>query len=114
MTRLVSTDPGKPGKIFSSVLLATAAAADGHTETVYFIDEAVKTLQNPQEITQGSFSPLRGILEQANLLGVRFYACEESSGLFAVAPSAVPGFVEVVGAARLNDLLVECDASVSL
>lgn len=54
---IVSTDPRQPSRIFSSVLLATATAADGHTATVYFIDEAVKTLQNPQEITQGSFPP---------------------------------------------------------
>jgi len=106
-----------PDRLYAPFILATTARAMGIDATVYFLGKGVTVVMkgNAEKIKLGSFPTVKQVMDQAAKAGVKMLICGQSCQMLGLngAPEEFEDPAKVVGAATLNDLLLDADAVLS-
>ncbi len=106
-----------PERLYAPFILATTARAMGIDATVYFLGNGVTGVMKgaAEKIKLGSFPTVREVMDQAAKAGVKMLVCGQSCAMLGLkgAPEEFQDPAKVVGAATLNDLVLEYDAVLS-
>jgi predicted peroxiredoxin len=81
--------------------------------TVYYLGQGLNVLRpgEPENIQLGAFPSLKEMLEKTLAMGIDILVCEASKRMLGwETVDLIPG-VKVVGAATLNDLVLDADAT---
>lgn len=102
-----------PERLYSPFVLAMTAKAMGIDATIYFLGMGITVVKkgNAEKIKMGSFPSLKEIMDQAVKAGVKLMVCEQSIQLINLARGDFIPAAEIVGAATLNDLVLEADGT---
>jgi predicted peroxiredoxin len=105
-----------PERLYAPFILATTAVAMGIDATIYFVIKGVTVVKagEAEKIKIGDFPSLKEVMDQAVKAGVRLQVCEQSCQLLGIGRGDFVGSAKIVGAATLNDLLLEADAVLTL
>jgi len=105
-----------PERLYAPFILATTAVAMGIDATIYFVIKGVTAVKEgeAEKIQIGSFPSLKEVMDQAVKAGVKLQVCEQSCQLLGIERGAFVESARIVGAATLNDLLLEADAVLTL
>ena len=101
-----------PERLYAPFILGATAAAMDIEATVYFLIKGITVVKKgeAEKIRLGEFPTLREVMDQAVGAGVRLMVCEQSCQLLGLDRGDFTEAALVVGAATLNDLLLESDA----
>jgi len=79
---------------------------------IYFVIRGVTVVKRgeAEKIQLGEFPTLREVMDQATEAGVRMMVCDQSRMLLSIEKGDIVDYAKVVGAATLNDLLLEADS----
>jgi predicted peroxiredoxin len=101
-----------PERAYAPFILATTAAMMNIDATVYFLIKGVTLVKKgeAEKIKMGNFPSLREVMDQAVKAGVKMLVCEQSCQLLSIPRGDFTPEVTVVGAATLNDLVLEADS----
>jgi len=101
-----------PEKTYTPFILATTAVAMGIEATIYFVIKGVTVVKKgeAEKIKLGSFPTLKEVMDQAVKAGVKLLVCEQSCMLLGIPRGDFVNPAEIVGAATLNDLVLDADA----
>ncbi|HEX9907853.1 MAG TPA: DsrE family protein [Thermoplasmata archaeon] len=106
-----------PERLYAPFILATTARAMGVEATVYFLGKGVTVVMkgNAEKIKLGSFPTVKQVMDQAAKEGVRMLVCGQSCQMLGLkgSPDEFEDPAKVVGAATLNDLVLDYDAVLS-
>ena len=102
-----------PERLYSPFILAQTAKAMGLDAAVYFLGMGITVVKKgaAEKIQMGSFPNLKDIIDQSIAAGVKMYVCEASTQLIGFDKGDFIKDVEVVGAATLNDLVLDADGT---
>jgi len=102
-----------PEKTYAPFILATTAVAMGIEATIYFVIKGVTVVKKgeAEKIKLGSFPTLKEVMDQAVKAGVKLLVCEQSCMLLGIPRGDFVNPAEIVGAATLNDLVLDADAA---
>ena len=103
----------KPQRQYSPLVLAQTAKAMDVKPQVYYLGEGLNVLVpgEAENIKLGDFPTLKEMIDKTIEMGIDIYVCEASKRLFGWEKvDLIPG-VKVVGAATLNDLTLDADAT---
>lgn len=102
-----------PEKTYTPFILATTAVAMGIEATIYFLIKGVTVVKKgeAEKIKLGSFPTLKEVMDQAVKAGVKLLVCEQSCMLLGIPRGDFVNPAEIVGAATLNDLVLDADAA---
>jgi len=100
-----------PERTYAPFILATTAVAMGIDATVYFVIKGVTVVKKgeAEKVKLGSFPSLKQVMDQAVSAGVKLQVCEQSCMLLGIGRGDFVDPAKVVGAATLNDLVLEAD-----
>lgn len=100
-----------PTRLYSPIVLATVARSMDIEATVYFLGKGLTVIKKGEAegIQAGDFPPLSKMIETAMASGVKFLVCDQSTQLMGLARGDYIDGVEIVGAATLNDLVLDAD-----
>ncbi len=101
-----------PERLYSPFILAQTAKAMDIDTAIYFLGIGLTVLKKgeAEKIQIGSFPSLKEVMNQTLEAGVKFYVCEQSKGMLGWDEAVLIDEAKVVGAATLNDLVLEYDA----
>jgi len=102
-----------PERQYSPLVLAQTAKMMKLEPKVYYLGQALKILLpgEAEKIKLGVFPNVRELLGKTLEMGIEIYVCEASKQMFGWEKvELIPG-VKIVGAATLNDLALEADAT---
>lgn len=104
-----------PERLYAPFILGATAAAMGIEATIYFMISGITVVKSgeAEKIKIGEFPSLKETMDQAVKAGVKLMVCEQSCMLFNLPRGSFVNTATVVGAATLNDLLLESDAVLS-
>lgn len=104
-----------PERTYAPFILASTAVAMGMNATIYFLIKGVTVVKQgeAEKIKLGSFPTLKEVMDQAVKAGVKLEVCEQSCMLLGLERGAFEDAVQVVGAATLNDRLLDADTVLS-
>ena len=104
-----------PERTYAPFILAATAIAMGIDATIYFVIKGVTVVKRgeAEKIKLGDFPTLKEVMEQAVKAGVKLEVCEKSCMLLGLKKGEFLDFAKIVGAATLNDRLLEADAVLS-
>lgn len=104
-----------PHRLYAPFILATTARAMDIEASIFFLISGITALKRgeAEKIKVGEFPTLREIIDQAVSAGVEFYVCEQSTQLLGLGRGDFIPDARIAGAAKLNDLLLDADASMS-
>ncbi|WXG42123.1 MAG: DsrE family protein [Candidatus Freyarchaeum deiterrae] len=104
-----------PERLYAPFILGATAAAMGVDATIYFVIKGVTVVKKgeAEKIKLGSFPSLKDVMNQAIKAGVKLQVCEQSCMLLGIDKGSFVKDSKVVGAATLNDLLLDADAVLS-
>ena len=104
-----------PERLYAPFILGTTARMMDVDATVYFIIKGVTIVKKgeAEKIKIGSFPSLKEVMDQAIKAGVKLMVCDQSTQLMCLSRGDYIDAVNVVGAATLNDLLLDADAVLS-
>jgi len=102
-----------PKRLYSPFVLAMTAKAMDIDATIYFLGLGITVVKKgeAEKVKEGNFPTVKEIMDQAAAAGVKFLVCEQSTQLLNIDRG---GFIEeakIVGAATLNDLALDADAT---
>lgn len=102
-----------PERLYSPFVLAMTAKAMGIDATIYFLGMGITVVKkgNAEKIKMGTFPSLKEIMDDAVKAGVKLMVCEQSCQLINLARGDFIPPAEIVGAATLNDLVLEADGT---
>jgi predicted peroxiredoxin len=98
---------------YSPLILAQTAKAMDLEPKLYYLGMGLKMLRPGQaeKIKLGDFPTLREMIDQCLQMSIEIYVCEASKRMLGWGKvELIPG-VKVVGAATLNDLVLEANAT---
>jgi predicted peroxiredoxin len=100
-----------PMRLYSPIVLATVAKSMGLDATVYFLGKGLTVIKKGEAegIQAGDFPPLSEMMKRALDAGVQFQVCDQSSQLMGLGRGDYIEGAEIVGAATLNDLVLDAD-----
>lgn len=101
-----------PERTYAPFILATTAVSMGMDATVYFLIKGVTVVKKgeAEKIRLGSFPSLKQVMDQAVNAGVKIEVCEQSCMLLGLGRGDFIDPAKIVGAATLNDRVLEADA----
>jgi predicted peroxiredoxin len=104
-----------PERLYAPFILASTAVAMGMDATIYFLIKGVTVVKQgeAEKIMLGSFPTLKEVMDQAVNAGVKLEVCEQSCMLLGLERGAFEDAAQVVGAATLNDRLLDADTVLS-
>ena len=102
-----------PERLYSPFILAQTAKAMGIDATVYFLGTGITVLKkgNAEKIKIGEFPSLKDVMDQSVKAGVKLMVCEQSCQLINLDKGDFVPNAEIVGAATLNDLVLDADGT---
>jgi predicted peroxiredoxin len=103
----------KPERQYSPLVLAQTAKAMGVDAKVYYLGEGLRVLLPgmAEKIKLGTFPSVREMIDKTLAMGIEIFVCEASKQMFGWEKvELIPG-LKIVGAATLNDLVLESDKS---
>ena len=102
-----------PERQYSPFVLAQSAKAMDIDAKVYFLGQALKVLQPgaADKIKIGSFPSLHETMKKTIEMGIPIYVCEASKQMLGWTEVTLDPDLKIVGAATLNDLVLEADAT---
>lgn len=102
-----------PQRLYSPFVLAATAVAMDIEPIVYFLGEGITVVKKgeAEKIRIGQFPSLRQVMDQALGAGVKMMVCEQSCMLLNLDRGDFVPEAQVVGAATLNDLALDADAT---
>jgi len=102
-----------PKRLYSPFVLGMTAKAMDIDATVYFLGLGVTVVKKGEADTvrEGSFPTVKEIMDQAVAAGVKLLVCEQSTQLLNLDRGAFIDEAKIVGAATLNDLVLDADAT---
>ena len=102
-----------PKRLYSPFVLGMTAKAMDIDATIYFLGSGVTVVKKgeAEKVKEGSFPTVKEIMDQAVAAGVKLLVCEQSTQLFNLDRGAFIEEAKVVGAATLNDLALDADAT---
>jgi predicted peroxiredoxin len=105
----------RPERLYAPFILATTAAAMDIDTTIYFLIKGVESVKKgeAEKIKIGDFPSLKEVMDQAHKSGVKMFVCDQSTQLLGLSRGDFVEYAKVVGAATLNDLLLEADAVIT-
>jgi uncharacterized protein len=104
-----------PERQYSPLVLAQSAKAMGLDAAVYYLGMGLTVLKPgaAEEMQLGSFPSVAEMLQKALDMGVTVYVCEASKQMLGWESVELIDGVKIVGAATLNDLVLDADAVIS-
>ena len=102
-----------PERQYSPLVLAQTAKAMDINAKVYYLGQGLKVLLPgmPEKIKLGTFPSIKEMIDKTLEAGVEILVCEASKRMLGWEKvDLIPG-VKIVGAATLNDLVLEADAT---
>ena len=102
-----------PKRLYSPFVLATTAKAMDIDATICFLGLGITVAKKgmAETVKEGDFPTLKKIVDQASQAGVKFMVCEQSTQLLRLKRGDFIPEAEIVGAATLNDLVLDADAT---
>ncbi len=102
-----------PERLYSPFILAQTAKAMGIDATIYFLGMGITVVKkgNAEKIKIGKFPSLKEVMDQTVKAGVKLMVCEQSTQLINLSRGDFIPSAEIVGAATLNDLVLEADGT---
>ena len=102
-----------PKRLYSPLVLATTAKAMDIDATVYFLGLGITVVKKgmAEIVKEGVFPTLKEVMDQAIQAGVKFMVCEQSTQLLQLERGDFIKEAEIVGAATLNDLVLDADGT---
>jgi len=102
-----------PKRLYSPFVLGMTAKAMDIDATIYFLGSGVTVAKKgeAEKVKEGSFPTVKEIMDQAIAAGVKFLVCEQSTQLLNLDRGDFVEEAKVVGAATLNDLVLDADAT---
>ena len=104
-----------PERAYAPFLLATTAVAMGIDATIYFLIKGITLVKRgeAEKIKLGDFPSLKEVMNQAVEAGVKLEVCEQSCMLLGLERGGFVDAAKIVGAATLNDRILDADAVLS-
>jgi len=101
-----------PERTYAPFVLATTATMMGMDATIYFLVKGVTIVKKgeAEKIKLGGFPSLKEVMDQAVKAGVKLMVCEQSCMLLGIPRGDFTPEAKIVGAATLNDLVLNADA----
>jgi predicted peroxiredoxin len=102
-----------PERLYSPFVLAQTAKAMGIEAIIYFLGMGITVVKkgNAEKIKMGNFPTLKEVMDQSIKSGVKLMVCEQSCQLINLAEGDFIPKAEIVGAATLNDLVLDADGT---
>jgi len=102
-----------PKRLYSPFVLGMTAKAMDIDATIYFLGLGVTVVKKgeAEKVKEGNFPTVKEVMDQAAAAGVKFLVCEQSTQLLNVDRGDFIDGVRIVGAATLNDLVLDADAT---
>lgn len=104
-----------PERTYAPFILATTAVAMGIEATIYFLTKGITVVKRgeAEKIKLGDFPSLKQVMDQAVKAGVKLEVCEQSCSLLGLRRGDFVEPAKIVGAATLNDRILDADAVLS-
>ena len=104
-----------PERLYAPFILGTTAITMGIDATIYFLIKGVTVVKKgeAEKIKIGSFPSLKEVMDQAVKAGVKLLVCDQSTQLMGLNRGDYVDVAKIVGAATLNDLVLDADAILS-
>ena len=102
-----------PKRLYSPFVLGMTAKAMDIDATIYFLGLGVTVVKKgeAEKVKEGNFPTVKEIMDQAAAAGVKFLVCEQSTQLLNLDRGDFIPEAKIVGAATLNDLVLDADAT---
>jgi len=102
-----------PKRLYSPFVLGMTAKAMDIDATLYFLGMGITVVKKgeAEKVKEGNFPTLKEIMEQAIKAGVKLLVCEQSTQLLGLSRGDFIPEAKIVGAATLNDLVLEADGT---
>ena len=102
-----------PKRLYAPFVLAMTARAMGIDATIYFLGEGITVVKKgmAETVKEGNFPTVKEVMDQAIAAGVKLMVCEQSTQLLNVDRGDFIPEAKVVGAATLNDLVLDADGT---
>jgi predicted peroxiredoxin len=101
-----------PERTYAPFILATTAVAMGIEATIYFLIKGITIVKRgeAEKIKLGGFLSLKQVIDKAVKAGVKLEVCEQSCMLLGLERGDFVEAAKIVGAATLNDRILDADA----
>jgi predicted peroxiredoxin len=102
-----------PERQYSPLVLAQSAKAMGVDAAVYYLGMGLTVLKPgaAEQMKAGSFPTVAEMLRKTIDMGITVYVCEASKQMLGWETVELIDGVKIVGAATLNDLALDADAT---
>jgi uncharacterized protein len=102
-----------PERQYSPLVLAQSAKAMGVDAAVYFLGMGLTVLKpgEAEKMQLGSFPSVAEMLQKTIGMGIPVYVCEASKQMLGWETVELIDGAKIVGAATLNDLALDADAT---
>ena len=102
-----------PKRLYSPFVLGMTAKAMDIDATIYFLGEGVTVVKKgeAEKVREGNFPTVKEVMDQAIVAGVKLMVCERSTQLLNLDRGDFIEEAKVVGAATLNDLVLDADGT---
>lgn len=104
-----------PQRLYSPFILAQTALAMDVEPTIYFLGEGVTVVKKgeAEKIKIGNFPSLKDVIDETLRQEIKLLICQQSAQLFGekLTPDDFVDGSMVVGAATLNNLVLEADGT---
>ncbi len=102
-----------PERQYSPLVLAQSAKAMDIDAKVYYLGQGLRALkpENAKKIKLGNFPSIYEMIEKTLELRIPIYVCEASKQMLGWQEVELPEGLKIVGAATLNDLVLEADGT---
>ena len=102
-----------PKRLYSPFVLGMTAKAMDIDATIYFLGLGVTVVKTgeAEKVKEGNFPTVKEVMDQAIAAGVKLLVCEQSTQLLNLDRGDFIPEAKIVGAATLNDLVLDADAT---
>jgi len=102
-----------PERQYSPLVLAQTAKAMDIEATVYYLGIGLKILKPgvAENIKMGDFPSVKEMIDKTMQMGIEILVCEASKRMLGLEKVELISGVKIVGAATLNDLVLESDGT---
>jgi len=102
-----------PKRLYSPFVLGMTAKAMDIDATIYFLGLGVTVVKTgeAEKVKEGNFPTVKEIMDQAIAAGVKLLVCEQSTQLLNLDRGDFIPEAKIVGAATLNDLVLDADGT---
>jgi predicted peroxiredoxin len=104
-----------PQRLYSPFILAQTAIAMDIEPILYFLGEGITVVVkgNAEKIKMGNFPSLKEVMDKTAEMGIKMLICQQSMQVFGqdLKPENFVDYSKIVGAATLNDLVLDVDGT---